>query len=156
MFMKLENLNVIESDNEFYNCVVALPWYGKTTNVYVRFENDDDAQPTQKQLQAFKELLNEAPQIFEKLEEQLFAYYQEQREDNKYEDYYEEFFSELKSPKDLEKHIYFHSIKVSYYDEDWSKFIGLIMDCDWDKQLGVGVMLIKNKVREINVQDIVL
>jgi hypothetical protein len=73
------------------------------TNVYVRFENDDNAQPTQKQLQAFKELLNEAPQIFEKLEEQLFAYYQEQREDNKYEDYYEEFFPELRSPKDLEK-----------------------------------------------------
>ncbi|WP_277603095.1 hypothetical protein [Acinetobacter modestus] len=41
--MKLENLNVKESDNEFYNCVVSLPWYGKTTNVYVRFENDDNA-----------------------------------------------------------------------------------------------------------------
>jgi hypothetical protein len=32
------------------------------TNVYVRFENDN-AQPTQKQLQAFKELLNEAPNL---------------------------------------------------------------------------------------------
>lgn len=156
-YLKLNDLAIKASDKDFYDCIVSLPWYGAVVDVYVYFEKDEGVSvPTPKQLQALKELLDESPKIFRKLEEQLFHYYQEQREENKYEDYYKEFFPEISSPKELEKYMYFRSIKVSYYDDDWSKFIGFIIDCDWDKQLGIGVKLIKNRVREISVQDIVL
>lgn len=155
--VKLEELGVKESNNEFYDCIVSIPWYGKEKDVYVRFDKDDkNASPTPKQLQAFKNLLDEAPEVFSKLEEQLFSYYLKKREESKGEDYFVECFPEVISPKELEKYLRFRSIGVCYYDDDWSSYIGFIIDCDWDVELGIGVKLIKNRVREIDVQDIVL
>ena len=155
--MKLDDLGVKESNDEFYDCMVTVPWYGKDIDVFVRFDSEKkDLSPTPKQLQAFKDLLENSREIFSKLEDQLFTYYQEQRLENEGEDYFEDSFPEVKTPRELEQYMKFQSISVCYYDEDWSSYIGLIIDCDWDVELGVGVKLIKNRVREIDVQDIVL
>jgi hypothetical protein len=155
--VKLEYLDVTKSADEFYDCVVTLPWYGSSVDVNVRFDNDDDAAPpTPMQLLALKEFLDNKEEILSELEEQLFTYYKGLREENRGEDYFEECFPEIEVPRKLGQYMRFQSIGVCYYDEDWSSYIGLIIDCDWDIELGVGVKLIKNRVREIGVQDIVL
>ncbi len=155
--MKLEDLDIKKSENEFYDCMITMPWYGSKVDVYVRFDNDDEkAPPTPKQLQAFKELIDNSKEIFSKLEEQLFSYYKELREEYREEDYFQESFPEVSSPRELGKFMTFKSISICYYGEDWSSFIGLIIDCDWDIELGVGVKLVNNHVCEVGVQDIVL
>ena len=156
--MKLRDFNLKPSDDECTDGLIDLPWYGEPKSIRVYFEREGE-EPSAAQLEAFNSFIKLKEETFQKLEAQLFEYYAQVRiEASEYyeEAYFKETYPPVSSPKELSKRLKFKNVLIGYYDEDWSSYIGLVIDCDWDIDNGVGVKIEGNKVVEIGEQDIVL
>jgi hypothetical protein len=160
--MSQKQLSILEAKSEdgFYYGFVFLPWYGREQQVRLRFSLDtDQVEPTIQQWTAIESFLHEKGQIFSLLENQLFVYYRETRiEAQSYyeEGYFIEYYPPIACKNELDKLVSIDSIVVDYFDRKSSSYIAAIIDCTWDRELGVGVKFVDNIVNEIGVQDIVL
>ena len=156
--MKLEDLGVLLERNGFYEGTIVVPWYGQSTSAKIGFDKDDETDsPTAEQIQALSQFIEERFAIFERLEQQLLEYYQSARAEAQhcYEaDYFAAHYPEISDKAHLERHVRLKSVLVGHYMSGPDSYIGLVIDCDWDQELGVGVKLVHNAVSEIGVQDI--
>ena len=96
--------------------------------------------------------------FFSKVEENLFQYFNQSREESLLsEETKKSVFPHLTKSFDLKSLVKPPTILVSYYDGDsWSDYIGLLMECTWEKEHGLGVKIVDNQIEEIGFQDIVI
>ena len=138
---------------------VEIPWYGKTEKVHVIFERDEqDDLPTDRQIEAFSFFMSHREVFFYNLEDELFIYFNIARsESNLDKDTIDRLFPKLNCARELKNLMKPFTVMVSYYaGEDWSDYIGLLMECTWEIEHGLGVKIVDNKVIEIGIQEIVL
>ena len=45
---------------------------------------------------------------------------------------------------------------VDFDGDDWSEYIGLLMECAWEEEHGLGVKIVDGTIKEMGFQDIVL
>ena len=157
--MDLSDLNLRPSEDKSYDGLVEIPWFGESKYVQVYFAREDDCEPSAIQLQALKNLIEHKKDIFHTLQDQLLNHYATIRE--KAQEYYShEVFSEkfpiINNPYQLTKNLEIKSIILGYYGEKWCSYIGLVIDCSWDTEMGVGVKIVENNIVEIGEQDIVI
>lgn len=138
---------------------IEIPWFGQAKAVEVIFEcGDSTLLPNELQVHAFCDFANNKTEFFESLEGQLFAHYTSARDESDLDAAtIEEFFPPLTDYRQLSSLIDCTGILVSYFDGDeWSAYIGLLMECLWDKEHGLGAKIVNGKVVEIGAQDIVI
>jgi hypothetical protein len=138
---------------------IELPWFGTRESVDVIFEREKpDQTPTERQIEAFCNFVSNRDQFFDGLEGSLFQYFNDARQrSNLHQDTIKRLFPLLEHPRQLKSLIEFRGILVSYYDgEAWCEYIGLLMECRWDVEHGLGVKVVGGQVREIGLQDIVI
>jgi hypothetical protein len=138
---------------------INVPWFGALEIVDVIFEHETrDQPPTERQIDAFCRFASNRDPFFKSLEGKLFKYFNDARqESNLHQDMIERLFPHLDEPRQLKSLIELRSILVSYYDgEAWCDYIGLLMECSWEVEHGLGVKVVDGQVQEIGLQDIVL
>jgi hypothetical protein len=138
---------------------IELPWFGTQETVDVIFEREKrDQPPTERQIEAFCKFVSNRDLFFAGLEGKLFQYFNDARQkSNLDKDTIERLFPPLEDPRQLKSLIKFAGILVSYFDgEAWSEYIGLLMECSWDVEHGLGLKVVDGRVREIGLQDIVI
>ena len=147
---------------ESFDCTygtVSIPWYGVEKRVNVIFERDEqDLEPNEKQIEAFYQLLSIKDSFFPNLETKLFEYYNQSRTESDWDEKtINELLPKIGSQLHLQKFISEPTILVSYFEEEtWGNYIGLLVECSWDVDHGIGVKIKNNKIIEISNQDIVL
>lgn len=147
------------NDNDVTFGRLELPWYGELRVVDVVFEGvAKDKPPTDRQIEAFCRFSLNRRAFFEALEGRLFKYYNDARTASALDkDTIERLFPPLDDQRQLKSLIDPTGLLVSYYDgEAWCDFIGILMECSWEREHGLGIKVVDEQVSEIGFQDIVL
>jgi len=146
-----------DPDDEFVG-TVTVPWFGHDVDVQVIFRLDDDCTaPTDKQIEAFCQLLPSNSSFFTDLPEALLKHYNVARDESPLDDEtIAELFPRIDDAFDLDRMIDLRGILVWYYDGEWSSYIGILAECNWEEEHGLGIKVVDGIPTEIGNQDIVI
>lgn len=138
---------------------VVVPWFGEPVHADVIFEFDEpDQSPNELQIEAFCRFMADRDAFFSDLERLLFDYYTEARADCDLDAKTKEsLFPLIDDPRQLSSMTRLTGIVIGYFDgDDWSAVIGLLAECSWEREHGLGVKVIDGRVAEIGFQDVVV
>jgi hypothetical protein len=124
---------------------VTLVLLGKPTEVEVLVESEaDPAEPNEAQIGALVSLLASWSDFASDLEGRLLDYHRERG-------------GNADTIAELAHDLALSGLVVGYHDgQGWSDHLGLLFNCAWDPEHGVGVKIVQNKVVEIASQDIII
>jgi hypothetical protein len=124
---------------------VTLVLLGKPTEVEVLVESEAElAEPNEAQIGALVSLLESWNNFASDLERRLL-------------DYRRELGGTADTIAELAQDLTLSGLVVGYHDgQGWSDYLGLLFNCAWDPEHGVGVKIVQNKVVEIASQDIII
>ena len=115
------------------------------------------AEPTSEQVDAFCQLMPTASSFFADMPASLLNYYNNARQESSLDiQTIEELFPEIASANELDPMIDLHNIVVSYYDGDWSSYIGILAGCTWEVEHGLGIKVVNGVPAEFGHQDLVI
>lgn len=146
-----------DPDDEFVG-TLTVPWFGNDVDVQVIFRLDDDcSEPTDKQIDAFCQLLPPNNSCFADLPNALLQHYNTAREESPLdEETIEQLFPCISGVSDLDRMIDLRGILVWYYSDDWSSYIGILAECSWEEEHGLGIKIVDSIPTKIGNQDIVI
>ena len=159
---RLEQAGVHEGQpddpNDEFIGTVTVPWLGRDVEVEVIFRlNDDCTAPNDKQIDAFCQLLPSNSSFFADLPEALLSYYHRARGESPYDTLTTaKLFPQIRNQKDLDCMVDLRGILVWYYDGDWSSFIGILAECTWEEEHGLGIKVVDGVPTEFGYQDLVI
>ena len=146
-----------DPDDEFVG-TVTVPWFGRDVDVEVIFRLDDNCpEPTSKQIDAFCHLLPSKSPFFADLPEALLTYYNRARDESPLDaETISDLFPQINDARDLDRLIDLRGILVWYYDGDWSSYIGILAECRWEEEHGLGIKVVGGVPTEFGNQDLVI
>ena len=124
---------------------ISVDWFGEERNVHVIFRLDEpSADPTSPQIEAFQQFMDNRALVLSKIEEQLTEYYDRARvESSLDQETVADLFPSINSPSELGSMVDLRGIIFSYYDGDWSSYVGILAECDWEEEHGLGIKVVK-------------
>lgn len=134
--------------------------FEKKQDVILTIYSEEDKDLTDNQKQAFIQFKIHLSKIIQELEYRIFEYYQEI-----YNDYRamesndaqrDKIAPHISSVKELSKLITVTHLHLTYDFGDNIRRIGILCECTWEKEHGLGISIQNEKVVEIGFQDIVL
>ena len=136
---------------------VVVNWFGTPVHVHVIFSLDESNGPNELQIEAFRRLNDDRDKFFADLEQKLLDYYNQARtECDLDEETTKELFPAIEDARQLASMTRLTGILIGNFDgDDWSAVIGLLAECSWEKEHGLGVKVVDGCVVEIGFQDLV-
>nr|WP_311772971.1 hypothetical protein [Listeria booriae] len=133
--------------------------FGKKREVILSIDGEEDANFSPIQRKAYTNFMSNMDEIMDAVELDIFEYY----EDN-YEEYRDmageveadKIAPEISTIEELGNLIIPTQLIVRRVRKNGVRRIGLVCDCTWDIDNGVGVRIDNEKVEEVDYQDIVL
>ena len=129
---------------------IVLPWFRKDTTVDVIFELEVASNsPNDLQVQAFTEFASSKYNIFTQVEKRVWDYYQRSVACH-------EGSLVISNSQSLAEKTTLTGCVVGYFDgDDWSAYIGLLAECEWEPEHGLGIKIVDGLISEIGFQDII-
>lgn len=118
--------------------------FGLEKSITLVIQTFDDDIITDNQRRTFQVFEKEKYNIISDVEKSLFVYYKSQ------------FNTHATSISEVSSSVDLLNIKIMYTEEGEAQEIGFIFSANFDPELGVGVLVSNGKVKNIDVQDIVL
>lgn len=133
--------------------------FGKKREVILSIDGEEDANFSPIQREAYINFMSNMDEIMDAVELGIFEYY----EDN-YEEYRDmageveadKIAPEISTIKELGNLVIPTQLIIRRVRKNGVRRIGLVSDCTWDTDNGVGVRIENEKVEEVDYQDIVL
>lgn len=133
--------------------------FGKKREVILSIDGEEDANFSPIQREAYINFMSNMDEIMDAVELGIFEYY----EDN-YEEYRDmageveadKIAPEISTIEELGNLVIPTQLIVRRVRKNGVRRIGLVCDCTWDIDNGVGVRIENEKVEEVDYQDIVL
>lgn len=137
---------------------IVVNWFGTPTHVHVIFRLDEPDGPNDLQVEAFHRFNDHRDVFFDDLQQQLYEYYNQARTECDLDQAtIEERFPAIHNARQLASMIRLTGILIDYFDGDaWSAVIGLLAECSWEVEHGLGVKIVDGCVVEIGFQDLVI
>lgn len=125
-------------------------------HVIFRLDEHNDS-PNDLQIEAFRRFMEARDVFFLALEQQLLDYYNEARANCDLDtETITELFPAIDNPRQLSSMTRLTGILIGYFDgDDWSAVIGLLAECSWEEEHGLGVKIVDGDVVDIGFQDLV-
>lgn len=136
-----------------------IKFFGKEKTIILSIDGSEEGEFQQAQKDAYRNFVNNMDEIIEKVEDALFDYYQEI-----YMDYRESFDSEevdklvpvIKEKEELAKLMTPTQLIIKRVRKNGIRRVGLLFDCTWEVEHGVGVKIENEEITEVGFQDIIL
>ncbi|MCL1895896.1 MAG: hypothetical protein FWG03_05050 [Clostridiales bacterium] len=140
----------------------SITMYGKRHTITLDIYGDGDDEISQGQREAFRRFKADEERIVKESEERIFEYYLEIFED--YRDMYLEDSEELadenapriSSAEELLELIEPASLLIRGDFEDGIRRLGILCECTWEPEHGLGVSIENEEVAEVGFQDVAL
>ncbi len=120
----------------------------------------DEAEPIEQiQYDSFEKFQSSLEYISQLIEKDLFDYYCNERRELGYEAVPSRQYPEISDFSELLQMIKLIGIVVpcsQVCEALEGRVIGLLFDCSWDKEFGLGIQLVNEKIEEIGYQDAAL
>ncbi|WP_376698074.1 DUF6985 domain-containing protein [Listeria booriae] len=143
----------------YWSGKTSITMFGKKREVILSIDGEEDANFSPIQRKAYTNFMSNMDEIMDAVELDIFEYY----EDN-YEEYRDmageveadKIAPEISTIEELGNLIIPTQLIVRRVRKNGVRRIGLVCDCTWDIDNGVGVRIDNEKVEEVDYQDIVL
>ncbi|MBC1211970.1 hypothetical protein HB815_13670 [Listeria booriae] len=143
----------------YWSGKTSITMFGKKSEVILSIDGEEDANFSPIQREAYTNFMSNMDGIMDAVELGIFEYY----EDN-YEEYRDmageveadKIAPEISTIKELGNLVIPTQLIIRRVRKNGVRRIGLVCDCTWDIDNGVGVRIDNEKVEEVDYQDIVL
>ncbi|NPC93703.1 hypothetical protein HOO54_16050 [Bacillus sp. WMMC1349] len=134
--------------------------FDKKRKILLNIYGEENEEITQNQRDAFSQFHASMPIVIKESEEEVFKYYLENFEDHRAmqsdSEEVEKNAPTISSIEELGKLVTLTCLLIRYDFEDGVRRVGILCDCTWEPEHGLGISIENEKVIEVGLQDIVL
>jgi len=139
---------------------IEITMFGKNQKILLNIYGEENEEITSNQRDAFSQFKLNMPNIVKESEDKIFKYYLENCDDYRAmqsnSEEVEKIAPKISSIEELGKLVTPTSFLIRYDFEDGIRRVGILCDCTWEPEHGLGISVENEEVVEIGVQDIVL
>ena len=133
---------------------IDLPFLGAVRSVRLSVRIDEEHGIEPQQVKAYRDFVKRTDEYMAKAERAILKYYPSAREDMDIEADDDETMPLIRSVGELAKLVTLEGVHFNYACD--VPTFGLLCECTWDEEHGVGVLFERGKVTEVGPQDVVL
>lgn len=119
-------------------------------------DGEEDGKFDEDQYTAYQSLMQNWQQLQQSFLQPILDYYQQKRYELGYDIEFNEYYPLVATTSQLLEMITLVGIVVSYAGIYEGRDIGILFDCTWDIENGVGIRLLNEKVTEVGYQDVAI
>ena len=131
----------------------TIEFCGKGMGIVLLIDGEEDGKFDEEQNMAYNTLMQKWEQLQYDILQPILAYYQQKRHELGYDVEYNEGYPVIETIDELLERITLVGIVIQYGDIYEERDIGLIFDCTWDEENGLGIRLLDEQVKAIGYQD---
>ena len=134
----------------------TIDFLGKEYEIALMIEGDEDGKFDDEQYEAYQSLMQDWEQLQQSFLKPILDYYQQKRHELGYDIEFNKDYLLVKTIDRLIEMITLGGIVVSYGDIYEERDIGILFNCTWDEENGLGLRLLDEKVIEAGYQDVAI
>ncbi|MNW62624.1 hypothetical protein D3C74_407670 [compost metagenome] len=119
-------------------------------------DGEEDGEFDEAQYTAYQSLMQNWEQLQQSFLQPILDYYQQKRHELGYDTELNENYPLVDTTDQLLKMITLDGIVVPYAGIYEGRDIGILFDCTWDVENGLGIRLLNEKVTEVGYQDVAI
>ncbi|MED4533989.1 DUF2004 domain-containing protein [Metabacillus fastidiosus] len=129
---------------------------GNEVEITLIVKGQEDGKFDEVQYTAYQSLMQNWEQLQQSFLQPILDYYQQKRYEVGYDIEFSENYPLVETTDQLIKMIRLDGIIVSYPDIYEGRDIGMLFNCTWDVENGLGLRIINEKVMEVGYQDVAI
>ena len=139
-----------------WNGMTKIVWEQKKFEVFIKLQTGENKSIDEFQYNSFQSYLKHEQYIWNKVIEKIYFYYLEEQDEYRkmYEEEADVFAPYVNSISDIVSLI--TPIGLVFPQKNNSMNFGILLECIWDSEAGIGVRIKDNEVIGIGTQDIIL
>ncbi|AET62187.1 DUF6985 domain-containing protein [Paenibacillus terrae] len=134
----------------------TINFLGKETEIALIIKGDEDGKFDEDQYTAYQSLMQNWEQLQQSFLQPILDYYQQKRHELGYDIAFNENYPLIETTDELIDMITLDGIAVPYGDIREGRDIGILFNCTWDQENGLGLRLSDEKVVEVGYQDVAI
>lgn len=142
--------------NYIWSKDIIIDFLGKETEINLMINGDEDGEFEEEQYIAYNSLMKNWSCLQEDILESILEYYKAKRHELGYDIEGNEKYPLIETIEKLLQNITLVGIVIPYSGAYEGKECGVIFDCTWDYENGIGICLVDEKVIEVGYQDVVI
>lgn len=134
----------------------TIHFLGKETEVALMIDGEEEGEFDEEQYTAYQSLMQNWEQVQHSLLQPILDYYQQKRHELGYDIALNENYPLIETTDQLLDMITLEGIVVPYGEIREGRDIGILFNCTWDQENGLGLRLLNEGVVDVGYQDIVI
>ena len=134
----------------------TIQFFENENKILLMIDGDEDGIFDEEQYLAYQALMKNWNDLQQNFLQKLLEYYQQRRYELGYDIAFHENYPLVETTDQILEMIELDGIVVPYGDIREGRDIGVLFNCSWDKENGVGLRLLDEEVIEVGYQDIVI
>ncbi|WP_128102971.1 DUF2004 domain-containing protein [Paenibacillus sp. DCT19] len=135
---------------------IVLQFLGEEVEVSLLVDGEKDGRFDEKQYTSYQTLVQNWQLIQFDLMQPMLDYYKQKRHELGYDIIFNENYPNVETTEQLMKMVTLDSIVVPYGEINEERDIGILFNCTWDLENGVGLRLLDEKVVDMGYQDVAI
>ncbi|OKP88796.1 cytoplasmic protein [Paenibacillus sp. P3E] len=131
-------------------------FFGRETDITLMIDGEEDGEFDEEQYVAYQALMKSWEQLHESILEPILNYYRQKRHELGYDIAQNENYPLVETSDQILEMIALDGIVVPYGDIREGRDIGILFNCTWDQENGLGLRLLNEEVVDVGYQDIVI
>ncbi|MCD7835591.1 MAG: DUF2004 domain-containing protein [Lachnospiraceae bacterium] len=137
-----------------WNGTTSLDWFGRNIDVDLVVDGEEDESIDSLQCESYKAFKESWNTVKEQILDAVLSYYNDLRDELGYSDGSNDDYPEITTRTEIKEMIGLDSVIVPISGIYDGRSISLAFHCEWDKENGLGIILIDESISEIGYQDI--
>ncbi|PNQ79206.1 MULTISPECIES: DUF2004 domain-containing protein [Paenibacillus] len=134
----------------------TIHFFGRETEIALMIDGEEDGEFDEAQYTAYQSLMQNWEQLQQSFLQPILDYYQQKRHELGYDTELNENYPLVETTDQLLEMITLDGIVVPYAGIYEGRDIGILFDCTWDIENGLGIRLLNEKVTEVGYQDVAI
>jgi len=134
----------------------TINFLGKVVEIDLIVKGDEDGEFEEDQYKAYQSLMKNWDQLHQSFLQPILEYYQEKRHELGYDIAFDENYPLVETTDKLLEMISLDSIVVPYAGIYEGRDMGVLFQCTWDVENGIGLRLLDEEVTEVGYQDVAI
>ncbi len=135
---------------------MTILFYGKETEIALMIDGEEDGKFDEEQYEAYHALIQKWENIQSSILQPILDYYHQVRHELGYDVEINEKYPLIETEEQILEHITLVGILIPYGDITDGRETGIIFDCSWDMENGLGLRLINEEIIEVGYQDVAI
>ncbi|KOP64769.1 cytoplasmic protein [Bacillus sp. FJAT-18019] len=134
----------------------SINYFGVETTISLMVKGDEEGIFDKEQYFAYQMLMENWEQMQISLLQSILNYYQQKRHELGYDITFDANYPFIDTTEQLMQMITLDGIVVPYGDINEERDIGILFNCTWDLENGLGLRLLDEKVVDVGYQDVAI